>query len=307
VSRYRAAAEALSAVFTGKVIVQDRGTGANPSGLFEHQPAPVPKPVVKLNTPQKGVPNVSEKIRERIAKLDQAYKNLSNLLKDVIDKGQVHIAHNGLSVVIDISSTLLFDSGKADLTTSALGVIDQIGVVLKDQPYSIQVNGFTDNAPIHTAQFNSNWELSALRAVSVVRRFVSDGVDPAHLVGAGYGEYHPVAGNETPENKAKNRRVSIVVVSADDEQTPGAPPTGDQSTVIDRAGVAHPAAPAEMSDREPPLEPPETKGGEPPSAIPGSALRTAPSSLPSAPSAPAAPATPASPETEWPIVPEQLQ
>src|SRR6185312_4889748 len=133
VSRYRAAAEALSAVFTGKVIVPDRGTGANPDGMFQNQPAPVPKPVVKLNTPQKGVPNVSEKIRERIAKLDQAYKNLSNLLKDVIDSGQ------------------------ADLTTSALGVIDQIGVVLKDQPYSIQVNGFTDNAPIHTAQFNSNW------------------------------------------------------------------------------------------------------------------------------------------------------
>ena len=308
VSRYRAAAEALSAVFTGKVIVQDRGTGANPNGIFQNQPAPVPKPVVKLNLPQKGVPNVTEKIRERIAKLDQAYKNLSNLLKDVIDKGQVHIAHNGLSVVIDISSTLLFDSGKADLTTSALGVIDQIGVVLKDQPYSIQVNGFTDNAPIHTAQFSSNWELSALRAISVVRRFVSDGVDPSHLVGAGYGEYHPVADNETAENKAKNRRVSIVVVSADDAEAPpgaqpaasGAPSGDAAATVTDRAGGTHPAA-AASGARLPPLEPPETKGGEPPPAPAAS-----PSASPAAVS-PAPAAQPAAPSTEWPIVPEQLE
>jgi chemotaxis protein MotB len=302
VSRYRAAAEALSAVFTGKVIVPDRGTGANPDGMFQNQPAPVPKPVVKLNTPQKGVPNVSEKIRERIAKLDQAYKNLSNLLKDVIDKGQVHIAHNGLSVVIDISASVLFDSGKADLTTSALGVIDQIGVVLKDQPYSIQVNGFTDNAPIHTAQFNSNWELSAMRAISVVRRFVNDGVDPSRLVGAGYGEYHPVAGNETPEDKAKNRRVSIVVVSADDAAN--APPSavGDQPTVTDRAGATHPAN-AAVGVRQPPLEPPETKGGVPLSAMPA----TAPPPTVFAPPAPAAPANPVAKPTEWPIVPEQLE
>lgn len=237
VSRYRAAADALSAVFTGRAIVPDKGEGTASNGVLPNQPSPVPKPVVRLTPPQRGVPNVSEKIRERIARLDQAYKNLSRLLQDVIGKGQVHIERNGLSVVIDINASVLFDSGKAELTTQALGVIDQIGVTLKDQSYSIQVNGFTDNAPIHTPQFDSNWELSASRAISVVRRFVSDGVDPSHLVGAGYGEYHPVAGNDTPEGMGRNRRVSIVVNSTDDSV-----PGGDGANPSEPIPAAEPSA-----------------------------------------------------------------
>jgi chemotaxis protein MotB len=318
VSRYRAAAEALSAVFTGKVIVPSKGEGANPNGLFQNQPAPVPKPVVKLNEPQKGVPNVSEKIRERIAKLDQAYKNLSRLLQDVIDKGQVHIAHNGLSVVIDINASVLFESGKAELTTSALGVIDQIGVVLKDQPYSIQVNGFTDNAPIHTAQFDSNWELSATRAISVVRRFVSDGVDPSRLVGAGYGEYHPIAGNDAAEGKAKNRRVSIVVVAVDENERGTDADSTPAPAVSDRAGVPH-ALPLKGGDRLPPLEPaapdktataPAARvNSAPPTSVappaPTPPVKTVPTAIKSAPPTPVAPAKPVLNQTQWPFAPNQ--
>jgi chemotaxis protein MotB len=92
--------------------------------------------------------------------------------------------------------------------------------VLRDLNYRIQVNGFTDNAPIHSAQFDSNWDLSAARAVSVVKRFVLDGIDPVLLVGAGYGEYHPVASNDTLEGMAMNRRVSIVVVSPTESKDP---------------------------------------------------------------------------------------
>lgn len=246
VSRYRATAEALSAVFAGKVIVQNKGDGAQPSGVFDHLPAPVPKPIMRPQPTARPADKVPDKVRDRLKKLNDAYKNLTHLLQDVIDKGQVHIAHNGLSVVIDINSSVLFDSGRAELTTPALGVIDQIGIVLKDLPYSIQVNGYTDNAPIHTAQFGSNWELSAVRAISVVKRFVSDGVDPSRLVGAGYGEYHPVVDNDSPDGKVKNRRVQIVVVSADDsrqESGPAAPsptaPPAVRPVINDRAGGAH--------------------------------------------------------------------
>jgi chemotaxis protein MotB len=108
---------------------------------------------------------------------------------------------------------LLFNSGKADLTPTALPLIDQIAKILVDLRYQIQVNGFTDNVPIHTAQFDSNWDLSATRSISVVKRFVAAGIDPTLLVGAGFGEYHPVAPNNTTDGKAANRRVSIVVVS----------------------------------------------------------------------------------------------
>jgi chemotaxis protein MotB len=328
VSRYRAAAEALSAVFTGKVIVPDKGDGSNPSGFFENQPAPIPKPVVKLNEPQKGVPNVSEKIRERIAKLDQAYKNLSHLLQDVIDKGQVHIARNGLSVTIDISASVLFDSGKADLTTSALGVIDQIGVVLKDQPYSIQVNGYTDNAPIHTTQFGSNWELSAMRAISVVRRFVSDGVDPSRLVGAGYGEYHPIASNEDAEGKAKNRRVSIVVVSAgsDDKSggsEPGAPapsttstgpvnhidepsttPVGKDRGLVPPLSVT-PAKPISGAPSAPAVPPPTTFVVPSPASSLSPTQPIKPVAVPSIALPPRVSITPVLKQTQLPVVPDQ--
>lgn len=309
VSRYRAAAESLSAVFTGKVIVPNKGEGTNGNGIFDHQPSPVPKPVVKLNEPQKGVPNVSEKIRERIAKLDQAYKNLSHLLQDVIEKGQVHIAHNGLSVVIDISASMLFDSGKADLTTSALGVIDQIGIVLKDQPYSIQVNGFTDNAPIHTAQFHSNWELSAMRAMSVVQRFVSDGVDPSHLVGAGYGEYHPIASNDDSDGKAKNRRVSIVVVSVDEsEHGTDAAPAGAAPPTTAPDPIAVPTGlPSKAVDHLPPLEPPNSvKAAAVAPVVPGQPAPAAPpASIKPAPVAPVVPVKPVLNQTQWPTTPEQ--
>jgi chemotaxis protein MotB len=91
---------------------------------------------------------------------------------------------------------------------------------LKELNYRVQVNGFTDNAQIHSAQFSSNWDLSAARAISVVKRFAQDGIDPSLLVGAGYGEYHPVASNDTPQGMAMNRRVSIVVVAPVEGQDP---------------------------------------------------------------------------------------
>jgi chemotaxis protein MotB len=115
---------------------------------------------------------------------------------------------------------VLFNSAKADLNPEALKLIEQVASVLKELNYRIQVNGFTDNAQIHSAQFASNWDLSAARAVSVVKRFVLDGIDPSLLVGAGYGEYHPVASNDTPKGMSANRRVSIVVVAPVEGQDP---------------------------------------------------------------------------------------
>jgi chemotaxis protein MotB len=154
-----------------------------------------------------------QKVEQRIQGLDAAYEQLMKALSSLIGKGQVRVSLQSLGVVIDINEVLLFNSGKADLTPSALTLIDQIAKILVDLPYQIQVNGFTDNVPIHSAQFDSNWDLSATRAISVVKRFVAAGIDPTLLVGAGFGEYHPIAANDTLEHRATNRRVSIVVVS----------------------------------------------------------------------------------------------
>jgi chemotaxis protein MotB len=166
---------------------------------------------------QEGVkaanPELWQQVENRIKTLDMAYDQLLKALAALIEKGQVRVSLQSVGVVVDINETLLFHSGKADLTPAALPLIDQVSKILVGLPYQIQVNGFTDNVPIHNVQFDSNWDLSATRAISVVKRFVAAGIDPTLVVGSGFGEYHPIATNATPEGKAANRRVSIVVVA----------------------------------------------------------------------------------------------
>jgi chemotaxis protein MotB len=163
-----------------------------------------------LNAPDA---ELRQKVERRVQGLDAAYEQLTKALAALIGKGQVQVSLQSLGVVIDINEVLLFNSGKSDLVPTALTLVDRIAKILVDLHYQIQVNGFTDNVPIHNPQFDSNWDLSATRAISVVKRFVAAGIDPTLLVGAGFGQYHPVATNDTVEGKATNRRVSIVVVS----------------------------------------------------------------------------------------------
>lgn len=166
-----------------------------------------------IDDPNAPGAKLRQKVEQRIQGLDAAYAQLTKALAALIGKGQVHVSLESLGVVIDINEALLFNSGKAELVPTAMPIIDQIAKILVDLHYQIQVNGFTDDVPIHNAQFDSNWDLSATRAVSVVKRFVAAGIDPTLLVGAGFGEYHPVATNDTPEGRQSNRRVSVVVVS----------------------------------------------------------------------------------------------
>jgi chemotaxis protein MotB len=154
-----------------------------------------------------------QQVEKRVQGLDTAYEQLNKALAQLIGKGQVRVSLQSLGVVIDINEVLLFNSGKAELTAAGAPLVDEIAKILTGLHYQIQVNGFTDNVPIHNAQFDSNWDLSATRSISVVKRFVAAGIDPLLLVGAGFGEYHPVATNDTSDGRAANRRVSIVVVS----------------------------------------------------------------------------------------------
>jgi chemotaxis protein MotB len=214
-SKFQEMAEAFSTAFMGKITkIQASGLAAAHRAPFNYMPSPVRMPVITRDREVKNLPPaLRQEVEHRMEKLNDAYEKLVRLLGGMIEKGQVRVSLQSLGVVIDINAVVLFDSGKAELTPSALSLIDEVAGVVKDLHYPIQVNGFTDNARIHNAQFSSNWDLSAARAMAVVKRFVTGGVDPALLVGAGYGEYHPVASNDTPEGMAKNRRVSIVVVS----------------------------------------------------------------------------------------------
>jgi chemotaxis protein MotB len=125
---------------------------------------------------------------------------------------------NNRGIRIDINDSLLFSPGSAELAATALGVINEIAVMIKDNERHIQVEGHTDNIAIHNAVFFSNWELSAVRASSVVRMLSDTGIAESRLSALGFGSAQPVTENETAIGRAKNRRVSIMILYETDNQ-----------------------------------------------------------------------------------------
>jgi len=248
ISKYRILQQVFAEAFLGKMVHEDSGLAPKQGGLFKHLPAPVPVPPRNLS------PQLQQQIERRIRQLEKIYDRLSTQFHGLIQKDLVHVIRQPNGVVIDINATLLFTSGSATLTPQALTILDQVGKALVDVPYTVQVNGFTDDAPIHNGQFDSNWDLSATRAISVVKRFVADGIAPQRLVGAGYGEYHPVAPNDSSENMARNRRVSIIVVAPDHEKQMGGVPVlggGEPTAAPSTAPVPVPPAAAPVSTAAP--------------------------------------------------------
>lgn len=118
-------------------------------------------------------------------------------------------------LVVSIQETLLFDSGSAEITPTAHDILEKIASVLAAIPNYIKVEGHTDNLPIHTAKFPSNWELSVLRATNVVHILVDEGkIRSERLSAAGYGEYRPIANNDTIAGRSRNRRVDLVILNS---------------------------------------------------------------------------------------------
>jgi chemotaxis protein MotB len=152
------------------------------------------------------------------AALNKNVQNAAQQLREMMGKGemagQVEINKEGLRITLEEKGNLpFFESGKADLTNEIIENLEKIYPILKklSSDYEIIVEGHTDNVPIFTRQFQSNWELSTARATAVVRYLVSKGIDPRRISAIGYGEYRPVAPNDTPENRQKNRRVVFFV------------------------------------------------------------------------------------------------
>src|SRR5258708_35412446 len=116
-------------------------------------------------------------------------------------------------LVISLREVGFFESGSAQMKSASQAAFDRIANMLLRRDYRLRIEGHTDNAPIHTSQFASNWELSTARATEIVRLLiVRDGFGPARLSAAGYAEYHPVANNLTSEGRSMNRRVDIVII-----------------------------------------------------------------------------------------------
>jgi chemotaxis protein MotB len=151
------------------------------------------------------------KAKENLRRMaDEVRKSLGEL----ISKGMIQVRPSSLFLEIEIKTDILFGSGQASVSDNALPVLMQLAGILKPYPNAIRIEGHTDDVPISTAAFPSNWELSAARAASVVHLFMERGVDPKRMSVEGWGEYQPVADNTIATGRNQNRRVLLVVLAA---------------------------------------------------------------------------------------------
>ena len=126
----------------------------------------------------------------------------------------VNVSYSNQGAHITFENFLLFNFGKADINLGGLAFLDKMATLIQKIPYPVRVEGHTDNVPIHTARYPSNWELSIARAVSVVKYFAESGkINPQRLSAVGYGETRPLVPNDSPANRTRNRRVEIVFVT----------------------------------------------------------------------------------------------
>ncbi len=120
-----------------------------------------------------------------------------------------------------LSDHALFDIGMADISPKAIPLLKKVGAIIAGSPYEVRVEGHTDDVPIKTARYPSNWELSTARAVTVLRYFIETcGISSRRLSAEGFAEYHPVAPNDSIENRAQNRRVEIIFLNTDPKGVP---------------------------------------------------------------------------------------
>ncbi|OUM97414.1 MAG: hypothetical protein BAA04_05270 [Firmicutes bacterium ZCTH02-B6] len=150
------------------------------------------------------------------AQLRAVYSRVRDLVQERGIGATMQVELNERGVTVRFADAVFFDLGKADLKPEALRTLDEVATLLKEVPNHIRIEGHTDNWPIRTERFPSNWELSTARATTVLRYLVEQhGLNPTRVSAAGYGEYRPLMPNDTDENRARNRRVDIVILRLD--------------------------------------------------------------------------------------------
>jgi chemotaxis protein MotB len=141
-------------------------------------------------------------------------RQVQDAMRALIDAKLITVRRENMWLEIEINTDILFPSGAGAFSTTAEPVLDKLAEVLKPFPNPIRVEGHTDDRPIHTGAFPSNWELSAARAASVVHQFTKQGIDPLRLEIVGFGQFHPRQPNDSNEGRNANRRVAVLVLEA---------------------------------------------------------------------------------------------
>jgi len=168
---------------------------------------------IELPIPNEDIDAISEK--DKNPTLSEISNEVSGAVEDLINNGLVAINENENWLEIEIKSSILFQSGGSTLSEEAEDVLAKLADIIKVYPNQIQVEGYTDNVPIKTLNFPSNWELSSSRAASVVHLFADEGVNPNNMQAIGFGEYRPKVSNDTAKGRSANRRVVLVILGSD--------------------------------------------------------------------------------------------
>lgn len=196
-----------------------------------------------------------------VAAIKEIAEKIENKLGNLAKQGLVHVRRDEYFLEVEISSSILFNSGSAKLSAASTPILGHIADILRPLPNPVRVEGYTDNMPINIDLFPSNWELSTGRASSVVRLLANDGVDPVRLSAIGYGEFRPVADNRTEQGRRKNRRVVLVIQAGENvDKIINATQSGvrdAQGHLI--GGIFKPESPGQVVEEKPAKEKPDTE------------------------------------------------
>jgi chemotaxis protein MotB len=268
--KYRVLSDSLFAAFRGaprtlepvQVGEKQVGSGADvktslvEQAMLDGQPrsmlAPVPVKTGMPDPKQAEAALINARQSQRAKALQQVADQVARAMDDLVKANLVMVRRTDFWIEVEIKTDILFPSASAQLEPSAVGVIEKLGEALAPFPNPIRVEGHTDNRPIKTVTFISNWELSAARAGSVVRVLASKGVEPGRLAVIGYGENRPSHPNDSVEGRNGNRRVVVVILSTDTSSSPTPGQNPDGTTVAPSAdgtapAVAAPGTPAEAA------------------------------------------------------------
>lgn len=202
VDKYRQFSASLTSVF-GKRDAAGPETG-EPAG--EHE-------VLLKSLVDRRSARMLERMRKQREYMQKVSGGLNEAMAAQIASGQVSVTHTSRGVVLEINASTLFNQGEAELQSGSIRVMAKVAGILGQGDQNIEVEGFTDDTPIRNSRFPSNWELSSARASSVVRMFIENGVAAPRLTAVGSAANHPVASNDTAEGRARNRRVTVTVLS----------------------------------------------------------------------------------------------
>ncbi|MCP5160372.1 MAG: flagellar motor protein MotD [Hahellaceae bacterium] len=151
------------------------------------------------------------RIADRNKGLREMADQFTSQFAGLISEGLVTVNENENWIEVSLTNSVLFKSGDVEPFDEAFPIIERMAHILKQHDNAVLVEGFTDNIPIRTSRFPSNWELSSARSAAMVRMLAFEGVDPGRLAAIGYGEFQPVSTNDTLEGRRKNRRVVLLV------------------------------------------------------------------------------------------------